>query len=117
MEDDTTEPESLDTVADRLEAALERIVRHLDNPAQDSGAAAGIAARLDGLIARLRDALSRVNAPAPAVSPGPEEQTPMGHTLMGQTSTGDAPMGNAPTDNAPTGHTPTGHAPTGHAAG
>ena len=112
MEDDTTEPESLDAVADRLEAALERIVRHLDNPAQDSGAAEGIAARLDGLIARLRDALNRVNAPTPALSPGPEEQTLTGHTLMGQTSTD-----NAPTGNAPTGHTPTGHAPTGHAAG
>ena len=46
----------LDDVADRLEAALDRIVRQLES----TGTAApdpAIAARLDGLIRRLREAL------------------------------------------------------------
>jgi len=62
MADDTTlqdadgGPEDLDAVADRLEAALERIVRHLDTM-RPAHPAAELTARLDGLIGRLRDAL------------------------------------------------------------
>jgi len=55
-QDPDGDTEDLDAVADRLEAALERIVRHLDS----SGAqrvAPELVARLDGLIGRLRDAL------------------------------------------------------------
>ena len=59
MVDDTTRQETestdLDEVADRLEAALDRIVRQLD-AARPS---AEVAQRLDRLILRLRDALSR----------------------------------------------------------
>jgi hypothetical protein len=53
---DPNGPEGLDDVADRLEAALERIARHLDTvgPARPR---AELTARLDGLIGRLRDAL------------------------------------------------------------
>ena len=48
--------EDLDAVADRLEAALERITRHLDavRPARPP---TELVARLDGLMRRLRDAL------------------------------------------------------------
>jgi hypothetical protein len=54
--DETDGAEELTAVADRLEAALERIVRHLDapRPGQPPDEAA---ARLDQLIGRLRDAL------------------------------------------------------------
>jgi hypothetical protein len=48
--------EELDAVADRLEAALERIVAHLNTP-KPVALPAEVTARLDGLIARLRDAL------------------------------------------------------------
>lgn len=53
---DLDDPEDLDAVADRLEAALEKIARHLDAIAP-AHAPAALAARLDGLIGRLRDAL------------------------------------------------------------
>jgi hypothetical protein len=55
---DGIDPENLDDVADRLEAALERIVRHMDGP-RSAPPSAELAARLDGLIGRLRDALTR----------------------------------------------------------
>jgi hypothetical protein len=48
--------EELDTMADRLEAALERIATHLD-AAKPGRPPAELVARLDGLIGRLRDAL------------------------------------------------------------
>jgi hypothetical protein len=51
---DNTDPEDLDAAADRLEAALERIARHLDTARPP----AELATRLDGLIERLREALS-----------------------------------------------------------
>jgi hypothetical protein len=63
---DPDEPEELDAMADRLEAALDRIVRHLETPrpapadAAPRGAeprVAELAARLDGLIERLRGVL------------------------------------------------------------
>ena len=53
--DDT---EDMDAMADRLEAALERIARHLD-AARMTPDPAELAARVDGLILRLRDALER----------------------------------------------------------
>jgi hypothetical protein len=54
--EDPEDPEDLDAVADRLEAALERIAAHLDavKPARPP---AELMARLDGLIGRLRDVL------------------------------------------------------------
>jgi hypothetical protein len=52
----TGDTDDLDAVADRLEAALERIVRHLDAP-RPGQPTTELAARLDGLIERLRDAL------------------------------------------------------------
>ena len=48
--------DDLDAVADRLEAALDRIVRQLATPGPVRGTPE-LAARLDGLIERLRDAL------------------------------------------------------------
>ena len=61
MADDNTSrdddgAEELDAVATRLEAALERIVRQLDAHGS-ARPTAELAARLDGLIGRLRDAL------------------------------------------------------------
>ncbi len=53
---DPNGPDDLDAVADRLEAALERIAAHLD-AARPARPPAALAARLDGLIGRLRDAL------------------------------------------------------------
>lgn len=51
------EPDAdLDAVADRMEAALERIARHLD-AAKPVRPPAELAARLDRLITRLRDVL------------------------------------------------------------
>jgi len=54
--DESGPVEDLDSVADRLETALERIARHVGavRPARPP---AELAARLDGLIGRLRDAL------------------------------------------------------------
>lgn len=61
---DGTDPnDDLDAVADRLEAALERIARHLD-AAKPARPPAELAARLDGLIGRLRDALGSPPAAA-----------------------------------------------------
>ena len=59
------DPAELDALAGRLEAALDKIVRHLEAPSapprpvspEASVATTDMAARLDGLIARLRDAL------------------------------------------------------------
>ena len=48
--------EDLDAVADRLEAALERIAAHLEASKPDRPPAE-LAARLDGLIGRLREVL------------------------------------------------------------
>ena len=63
MARDTTaengDEEDLDVVADRLEAALERIGKRLDAPGP-AELPAELAARLDGLIERLRDALGHV---------------------------------------------------------
>jgi hypothetical protein len=54
------DPEDMDAVADRLEAALGRIARHLDTavPVPD------LVARLDGLIVRLREVLGDPPGPA-----------------------------------------------------
>ena len=59
--EETEGADDLAAVADRLEAALERIVRRLDNP-KPGLPSAEIAARLDGLIGRLRDALGSMPA-------------------------------------------------------
>jgi hypothetical protein len=53
---DPNDLEDLDAVADRLEAALERIARNL-NAVKPARPPVELAARLDGLIGRLRDAL------------------------------------------------------------
>jgi hypothetical protein len=53
---DPNGPEDLDAVADRLEAALERIAAHLD-AAKPGRPRAELTARLDGLIVRLREVL------------------------------------------------------------
>ena len=60
---DGDDTEDMDTVADRLEAALGRIARSLDaaGPAPPS---AELAARLDGLIVRLRDVLGVPPSPS-----------------------------------------------------
>ncbi|MSP01660.1 MAG: hypothetical protein EXR07_11525 [Acetobacteraceae bacterium] len=59
---DDIEPDDMDAVAARLEVALERIARQLDDPgalafAEAPAETPELAARLDGLIARLREAL------------------------------------------------------------
>jgi hypothetical protein len=56
QETDGDDTDDLDAVADRLEAALERIARHLD-AARPAPPPAELVARLDGLIVRLRDVL------------------------------------------------------------
>ena len=59
---DPDDPTELEAVADRLEAALERILGHLDTARPP----VELAARLDGLIGRLRDALGTpVGPPEP----------------------------------------------------
>ena len=71
---DPDDPKELEAVADRLEAALDRIVRHLEAPraaqppAQFQGQSpapgtAELAARLDGLIGRLHDVLGDPGPP------------------------------------------------------
>ena len=64
---DPDDPDALEAMAERLEAALDRIGRHLDRPrpvshARPQGlaaqhAVADLTTRLDGLIARLRGVL------------------------------------------------------------
>jgi hypothetical protein len=58
---DTGGSEDMDAVADRLEAALERIAQHLDaarpDTARPAHVPAELVARLDGLIGRLREVL------------------------------------------------------------
>jgi hypothetical protein len=49
-------PEDLNAVADRLEAALDRIVRHLETPGP-AQPTAELLARLDRVIGRLREVL------------------------------------------------------------
>ena len=56
---DPDDQAELDAVADRLEAAMERILRHLDT----ARPTAELAARLDRVIGRLRDALGAPSAP------------------------------------------------------
>jgi hypothetical protein len=60
---DPDDPAELEAVADRLEAALDRIVRHLET----ARPTVELTARLDGLIGRLRDALG-----SPVGSSGPD---------------------------------------------
>jgi hypothetical protein len=55
--------EDMDAVADRLEAALERIARHLD-AARPVRSPAELLTRLDGLIMRLRDVLGSPPGPS-----------------------------------------------------
>ena len=62
QETDGDDTDDMGAVADRLEAALERIARHLD-AARPLAPSAELVARLDGLIVRLRDVLGG--------SPGP----------------------------------------------
>jgi hypothetical protein len=68
------DPEDMDAVADRLEAALERIARHLETAHLDTAhldtgkpapPSAELVARLDGLIVRLRDLLGGPPSPSP----------------------------------------------------
>jgi hypothetical protein len=63
QERDGDDTEDMDAVADRLEAALERIARQLDTarPVQPQ---AELMARLDGLIVRLRDLLGGLPGPS-----------------------------------------------------
>ena len=61
---DGNEPEDMDAVADRLEAALERIPLHLDT-GKPTPPSAELVARLDGLIVRLRDVLGGPPSPSP----------------------------------------------------
>jgi hypothetical protein len=55
--------EDMDAVADRLEAALERIARSLD-AAKPAAPSAEVVARLDRLIGRLRDVLGGSQDPS-----------------------------------------------------
>jgi hypothetical protein len=63
QETDGDDTDDMGAVADRLEAALERIARHLD-AARPAPPSAELVARLDGLIVRLRDALDRPPGPS-----------------------------------------------------
>jgi len=88
--------EDLDSVADRLEAALERIARHLEAAAPDHPSAE-LTTRLDGLIGRLREALggSPDGTPQAGDFPGggsPGEATP-GGGFPGGTFPGGDPTG------------------------
>jgi hypothetical protein len=60
---DGDDTEDMDAVADRLEAALERIARQLD-AARPAPPQAELMARLDGLIVRLRDLLGGPSGPS-----------------------------------------------------
>jgi hypothetical protein len=59
--ENTGETEDLEAVADRLEAALERIARGLDAP-RPGPVTEELTARLEGLIERLRAALGQPHA-------------------------------------------------------
>jgi len=63
--------EDLDSVADRLEAALERIERRLET-AKPNRPSAELTARLDGLIERLREALGGSHLGNPGAGGGPD---------------------------------------------
>ena len=52
------EPESIDSAAARLEAALERIARAATAPAAPAAPSPDLAGALDRIIVRLRDALN-----------------------------------------------------------
>ncbi len=54
--DVSDDPDGLEATADRLEAALDRIARHMD-VTKSASPMVEITCRLDGLIARIRDAL------------------------------------------------------------
>ncbi len=54
----SSEPESIDSAAARLEAALERIARAATAPAAAAAPAPDLAGALDRIIVRLRDALN-----------------------------------------------------------
>ncbi len=65
-----SETDNAEAAAARLEAALERIARVAEQPAPSVTEAASlrvseVAARLDGMIARLRTALDRADAEGP----------------------------------------------------
>jgi hypothetical protein len=66
---DPDDPRELDELADRLEAALDRIVRHLEaagtaRPVSDRRTTE-LARRLDSLIGRLREALGEPSGRPP----------------------------------------------------
>jgi hypothetical protein len=80
MTEDTHPPDTdgngqgdLEVVADRLEAALDRIARHLD-AARPAPVPAELAARLDRLISRLRLALGGASGPAQGSNDGGTEE-------------------------------------------
>ncbi len=54
----SSEPESIDSAAARLEAALERIARAATAPAAPAAPSPDLAGALDRIIVRLRDALN-----------------------------------------------------------
>ena len=67
QETDGDDMNDMGAVADRLEAALERIARHLDaahlDTTRPAPPSAELVARLDGLIVRLRDVLGGLPSP------------------------------------------------------
>ena len=65
--------EDMDAMADRLEAALERIAQNLD-AVRSAPPSAELVARLDGLILRLRDILG--SSPGLGSSPRPLGRPP-----------------------------------------
>ncbi len=71
---DSDASDDFDAVANRLEAALERIARQLESPAP-GGNMPELAARLDGLIERLRDILGSPNPAPPHLGPSDDDTT------------------------------------------